>query len=201
VARRISLAVDDLAWRPASWTSGKGGFDLCHELLDSRVRSRRLDLPQVTLENVGQFDVVLYNGIFYHVLDPIRDLIEMSRIARYVVTVETYIDNLEYPRPVMNFFPGESMPPGLPQNGWGPNPLLMHALLGKLGFENVLEWPTPSQGSRRSIFIGFKPGHPFREFVERNRARAVARFADEVIGWRQIGRHVVKRLAAYARSR
>ncbi len=191
------LAVDDLAWRAASWTAGKAGFDLCHELLDSRIGSRRLDLPQVTVENVGQFDVVLYNGIFYHVLDPIRDLIEMSRIARCVLTVETFIDNLGYPRPVMNFFPGETMPPGLPQNGWGPNPLLVHALLRKLGFESVLEWPTPLQGSRRSIFVGFKPGHPFGKFVERNRDRAAPRYAEGVIGWRQIGKHVLRRLAAY----
>ena len=114
------LAVDELAWHPASWTGGKAGFDLCHEALESRVRSRRLDLPQVTLENVGPFDIVLYNGIVYHVLDPIRDLIEMSRIARYALTVETYIDNLEYPRPVMNFFPGEKMPVGLPQTAGVP---------------------------------------------------------------------------------
>jgi predicted SAM-dependent methyltransferase len=170
------LAVDDLAWRPATWTSGKVGFDLCHEALASAVRSRQLDLPQVTLESVGQFDIVLYNGIVYHVLDPIRDLIEMSRIARYVLTVETYIDNLDYPRPVMNFFPGEKMPAGLPQNGWGPNSLLMHALLAKLGFETVLEWPTPLQGTYRSIFIGFKPHHPFEDFVQRNRDRARPRF-------------------------
>jgi SAM-dependent methyltransferase len=170
------LAVDEPAWQPAIWTSGKAGFDLCHEALASTVRSRRLDLPQVTLENVGPFDIVLYNGIVYHVLDPIRDLIEMSRIARYALTVETYIDNLEYPRPVMNFFPGEHMPAGLPQNGWGSNSLLMHALLAKLGFETVLEWPTPFQGANRSIFIGFKPGHPFEDFVRRNREWAAPRF-------------------------
>ena len=170
------LAVDDPAWRPATWTSGKAGFDLCHEALASTVRSLMLDLPQVTLENVGQFDIVLYNGIFYHVLDPIRDLIEMSRIARHVLTVETYIDNLENHRPVMNFFPGEKMPAGLPQNGWGPNSLLMHALLAKLGFETVLEWPTPLQGAYRSIFIGFKPGCPFEDFVQRNLDRAAPRF-------------------------
>jgi len=213
------LAVDDLAWRPATWTSGKAGFDLCHAALSSSVRSLRLDLPQVTLENVGQFDVVLYNGIFYHVLDPIRDLIEMSQITRHVLTVETYIDNIDYPRPVMNFFPGEKMPPGLPQNGWGPNSLLMHALLAKLGFETVLEWPTPTQEAYRSIFIGLKPGHSFADFVQRNSRWAARRFVGvkepplatceqlprpeelaalpDVIGWRQIGRYFGRRLRAY----
>jgi tRNA (mo5U34)-methyltransferase len=212
------LAVDEFAWRPATWTSGKAGFELCHEALASTVRSRRLDLPQVTRENVGQFDIVLYNGIVYHVLDLIRDLIEMSRIARYVLTVETYIDNLDYPRPVMNFFPGENMPVGLPQNGWGPNPILMFALLAKLGFETVLEWPTPLHEDHRSIFIGLKPGHPFADFAQLNRDRTKPRFADapmplqsleqpsppdcaalapEVVGWKQIGRFVGRRLRAY----
>jgi SAM-dependent methyltransferase len=52
----------------------------------------------------------------------------------------------------------------------------VHALLGQLGFETVLEWPTPLQGANRSIFIGFRPGHPFEDFVRRNRERAAPRF-------------------------
>src|SRR5262249_27135405 len=122
--------------------------------------------------NVGQFDVVLFNGIVYHILDPIHALIEMSGIAREVLTVETWIDNVEVPRAVMNFFPAEEMPSGLPQNGWGPNPLLMHALLKHIGFETVLEWPTPSHEGQRSIFIGFKPGHRFGSYVREHIAKA-----------------------------
>ena len=101
----------------------------------------------------------------------------MSGIAREVLTVETWIDNLEVPRAVMNFFPAEEMPSWLPQNGWGPNPLLMHALLKRLGFETVLEWPTPTHENRRSIFIGFKPGHRFgdyvREHIDKARPRSM----------------------------
>jgi tRNA (mo5U34)-methyltransferase len=161
------LAVDYFAWR-AGGPGNRAAFDLCRGALDSRVRDAVLDLWQTTKETVGQFDVVLFNGIFYHILDPIHMLIEMSKIAREVLTVETWIDNLEVPRAVMNFFPAEEMPPGLPQNGWGPNPLLMHALLKRLGFETVLEWPTPTMESQRSIFIGFKPGHRFGDYVSQH---------------------------------
>jgi len=170
------LAVDHLSWGGGG-PGNRAAFDLCREALDSHVRDAVLELWQTTKENVGQFDVVLFNGIVYHILDPIHALIEMSGIAREVLTVETWIDNLEVPRAVMNFFPAEEMPSWLPQNGWGPNPLLMHALLKRLGFETVLEWPTPTHENRRSIFIGFKPGHRFgdyvREHIDKARPRSM----------------------------
>ena len=169
------LAVDDFVWRPGG-PGDRAAFDLAREALGSKVRDRVLDLPEVTQGHLGQFDIVLYNGIIYHVMDPVRDLINTAAIARHVLTIETWIDNLDIPRPVMNFFPGETPPPGAPQNGWGPNSLLMHALLGRIGFETVLEFPTPTLGHQRSIFLAFKPGHPFAEFVAKHAAQAQPRF-------------------------
>jgi tRNA (mo5U34)-methyltransferase len=117
------LAVDDLAWRP-NGPGDKTAFELARNALGSSVRDRQIDLPDVTVEEVGQFDVVLYNGIFYHVLDPIHQLIEMAKIARHMLTIETWIDNLDAPRGVMNFFPATQpplgSPRGYPRSGWGP---------------------------------------------------------------------------------
>jgi hypothetical protein len=136
-------------------------------------------LSDVTVGKLGQFDVVLYNGIFYHVVDPIHHLIELAKIARHMLTVETWIDNLDVPRAVMNFFPAEQTPPGHPKWGWGPNSLLMHALLKRIGFATVLEFPTPVidvHEARRSIFLAFQPGHPFADFVAQHADRAKPRF-------------------------
>jgi tRNA (mo5U34)-methyltransferase len=168
------LAVDQYVWR-AGGPGNRAAFDLCREVLDSHVKDKIIDVPRTTKENVGEFDIVLFNGIVYHILDPIHALINMSKIAREVLTVETWIDNIEVPRAVMNFFPAEEMPLGHPQNGWGPNSLLMHALLKRIGFETVLEWPTPTHESQRSIFLGFKPGHRFGSYVKQHIDKAQPR--------------------------
>jgi tRNA (mo5U34)-methyltransferase len=157
------MAVDDYCWgSSADYT--KAGFDLVHTLLGSRVRSKRIDIPDTNVEQLGQFDIVLFNGIVYHILDPIAGLQQAAQIARKMLTVETFLDNQENPRPVMVFYPGETHPPGHPQNGWGPNSLCMRALLRSLGFETVLEFQTPGIVNR-GIFLAFQPGHGFPDFV------------------------------------
>ena len=57
------LAVDDLAWRPASWTSGRVGFELCHEALGSKVRTRTLDLARC---DPGERRSVRYRPVQWH---------------------------------------------------------------------------------------------------------------------------------------
>lgn len=172
------LAVDDYVWRPDG-PGDRRAFEIARAALGSRVRDRVLDLPQTTLEEVGPFDIVLYNGIVYHALDPVHDLIETARIARHVLSVETWIDNLDTPRAVMNYFGAEPQPPGYPTTGWGPNSLLMHALLRRIGFETVLEFATPGLEAMRSIFLAFKPGHPFGDFVAAHAEQARPRFTGE----------------------
>jgi tRNA (mo5U34)-methyltransferase len=155
------LAVDWFCWGGPG-VGKREAFLLARELLGSKVEDRILDIPDTTVENVGKFDVVLFNGIFYHIIDPIHALLEMSRIAKRVLVVETHVDNLDNPRPVMVFYPGEKAPSGHPQNGWGPNPPMMTALLKRLGFETVIEvpdYPPNHVGPARSTFLAFKPGH------------------------------------------
>ncbi len=172
------LAVDDFVWRPDG-PGDRRAFEIAREALGSRVRDRVLDLPQTTLEQVGPFDIVLYNGIVYHALDPVHDLIETARIARHALTVETWIANLDTPRAVMNYFGAEPQPNGYPTTGWGPNSLLMHALLKRIGFETVLEFATPGLEAMRSIFLAFKPGHPFGDFVAGHAEQARPRFTGD----------------------
>jgi len=169
------LAVDHFVWQ-RDGQGKRAAIDLCRQALGSKVRIRDLDLYDTTRENVGEFDVVIFGGIIYHIIDPVHALLQMHDIARRALIVETWIDNLDCQRAVMNFFPAETMSEGAPQNGWGPNSLLMHALLRRIGFETVLEWPTPFHEAQRSIFLAFKPGHCFGQFVARNQDRATPRF-------------------------
>jgi hypothetical protein len=104
----------------------------------------------------------------------------MSRIATKILIVETVIDCLDYTRAAMVFYPADnSALEDAPENGWGPSPRLMHALLKRLGFETVLEFETPGAGIGRSIFMGFKPGHGYDRFVAEHAEFAKPRFLGE----------------------
>jgi len=199
------LAADKFCW---TGPTAKAGFDLAHEALASRVESSVLDIDETTAANVGHFDIVLFNGIVYHIVDPIHAIIEMSKIATGMLSVETFMDMSETDRPCMVFYRGETAKPGFPQNGWGVNSHLMRALLGYLGFETILEFPTPDAPTQRSIFLAFKPGHPFKAFVERHRAfdrpplvamqpqrsEPLAPPLADIIGWGEISRLAARRL-------
>jgi len=72
-------------------------------------------------ENLGQFDIALFNSIIYHILDPMQAVLNMARIAKHVLTIETHMDLAEPSKPAMVFYRGEKAAPGFPQNGWGVN--------------------------------------------------------------------------------
>jgi tRNA (mo5U34)-methyltransferase len=146
------LAVDRFCWDGGGWGS-KRAFDFARMARQSRVESRVLDLDETTVQNVGEFDVVLFAGIIYHVPEPIGVLRQLAAICRRRLIVETLVDELANPRPVMVFYPGEERPPAF---GWGPNPLLMHAMLRHLGFGEVGEIATPDSPHNRRIFIASK---------------------------------------------
>jgi tRNA (mo5U34)-methyltransferase len=168
------LAVDKFCWGGGG-EGKRAAFELAREALGSRVEDLIIDIPETTIEKVGQFDVVLFNGILYHIKDPLHALADMAKIARHVLSVETFMDLKDVSRPAMVFYPGETAEPGFPRNGWGINSSLGHALLRSLGFESVLEFPTPENPEHRSIFLAFKPGHPYAEFVQSNQAFAKPR--------------------------
>lgn len=161
------LAVDKFCWGGGG-SGNRAAFELAREALGSSVEDKIIDIDETNVENVGPFDIVLFNGIVYHIKDPLHAIAQAAKIARHVLSVETYLDMLESPRPSMVFFPGDTTNPHGPQNGWGMNSSLGHALLKSLGFETVLEFPTPDAPSRRSIFLAFKTGHPYSDFVRKH---------------------------------
>jgi tRNA (mo5U34)-methyltransferase len=68
---------------------GKKGFDLAHSYLDSRVEAIVDDFMQMDLETLGSFDVVLYFGVLYHMVNPIEALKRVRLVTRQVAVIET----------------------------------------------------------------------------------------------------------------
>ena len=60
-------------FRPES-TPGRRGFDLAKEVLASRVEPVVGDFMETGPDDIGQFDVVLFLGVLYHVREPLSAL-------------------------------------------------------------------------------------------------------------------------------
>lgn len=65
IAARV-LATDHFIWE----RMGHGGFDLAHEVLQSRVESKTIRVEDLSPETVGVFDGALFLGVLYHAQNP-----------------------------------------------------------------------------------------------------------------------------------
>jgi tRNA (mo5U34)-methyltransferase len=147
------LATDHHCWSPE--INGRATFDLARAALDLEIEALDIDVPDLTPDRIGQFDVVLFLGVFYHLVDPIRALQNLAALTREVAVVETHLDLHGLERPAMVFYPGTELNND-PTNWWGPNRQCVEALLRLVGFERVVYQPHPLVKGARGIFHAYK---------------------------------------------
>ena len=144
------LATDHFIWTQLS----RETFNIARSALNLDVEALDIDVPDLSPDRVGMFDVVLFFGVFYHLFDPIAGLATAAKLAREVLIVETHVDLLDTHRPAMVFFPGSELNNDS-TNWWGPNPELMIALLKGLGFAKVdAAWSL--KHGRRAVFHAWR---------------------------------------------
>jgi tRNA (mo5U34)-methyltransferase len=133
------VAVDPACWREPAWGPKGWGtrqpFDFARSTLGSSVQDLDIDLADISPESVGEFDLVLFLGLFYHLPDPWLILRRAASVCRRLMIVETHADLQDLWRPAMAFYPGEVE--GDPSNWWGPNAPLLEAMLSHEGFGRV----------------------------------------------------------------
>ena len=151
-AERV-LATDHYCWSPE--INGRATFELARTALKLDVEGLDVDVPDLTPERVGQFDVVLFLGVFYHLVDPIRALQNLAAVTKEVAVIETHLDLRMIDRPAMVFYPGTELNDD-PTNWWGPNRQCVEALLKLVGFERVVYQPHPQVKDARGIFHAYK---------------------------------------------
>lgn len=112
------------------------GFAVASELLGSRVTYRQGNLYELTVEELGTFDLVLFLGLLYHLPDPLGALRVARNLTRRWMYLETLVldfgpemDEL----PMMRFFAGSTWA-GDPTNYWGPNVRCVEEMLGETEF-------------------------------------------------------------------
>ncbi|MGD0530980.1 MAG: hypothetical protein ABSA62_01540 [Methyloceanibacter sp.] len=117
-------------------------FDLVHERLEPALEVQDIDIYDISPSTVGTFDFVLFTGVLYYARHPLLALERAASVCTDVLVVETDLDAISVPRPVMVFYPGAELKQD-PSNWWGPNWLCVEALLRDLGFKTIAFTPTP----------------------------------------------------------
>jgi tRNA (mo5U34)-methyltransferase len=131
---------------------GKRGFDLAHGVRHSRVETLVADYMTMNLDAVGQFDVVLYLGVLYHMENPLAALRRVRELTREVAVIETEavaIGGFER-TPMSEFFPPGAKLSDDPTNFWAPNAACLAGLCEAAGFARVdLLTPPPAAAHGR----------------------------------------------------
>jgi len=133
----------------------KTGFKVAAELLNSKVNYIHDNIYNISREKYGQFDIVLFLGLLYHLPDPMLALSIIRSVCRSTLYLESYVtdnafllpDGSAVPInsiskhlldiPVMQFFPKDSAYNDY-ANYWGPNLKCLELMLIENNFE-VLE--------------------------------------------------------------
>lgn len=129
------LAADYFAWHGNNW-SDKSGFELARHALRSRVEDVDVDVMDLSPERVGEFDLVLFLGVLYHLRHPLLALERVATVTRDQLILETHVDLTWLRRPAMAFYPGQELAWD-PTNWWGPNPAAVIGMLHAVGFKRV----------------------------------------------------------------
>ena len=94
--------------------------------------------PEVDLDALGTFDVVLFLGVLYHLTDPFGALRRLALVTDEVAVIETA--GVEAPgnddQPAFMFFPNDELL-GDPTNWWAPNEAGLVARGHAAGFSRV----------------------------------------------------------------
>jgi tRNA (mo5U34)-methyltransferase len=128
------LATDSYSWGGGGWGT-KAGFDLARRPMGSRVESRVIDVLELSPDNVGTFDVVLFLGVLYHMRHPMLALETVFGVTREMAVVETHAV-LRSGDPALTFYRGGELD-GDETNWFGPNPRAVEEMLRAVGFSRV----------------------------------------------------------------
>tara|TARA_R110000751_G_scaffold98937_1_gene192262 strand:+ start:69 stop:794 length:726 start_codon:yes stop_codon:yes gene_type:complete len=134
-AKRV-LATDYCCWaEEAKYWGTQDGFNLAYDIIGSKIESKKIDVPDISIETVGKFDVVLFLGVFYHLPNPILGLQRAAEVTGDTLVIETAYEKTEGGA-LLELFPKNLR--GDPTNYWSPNiKCLKFLLIEFLGFKKV----------------------------------------------------------------
>lgn len=137
----VAMDVWNTTTEPGSGGYGWDNFQFAHAALESHVMPENRNVYELD-ENMGEFDLILFLEVLYHLQDPLRGL----RCVRSVlapdgfVCLETWIDAEWIGEPAAIFYPGAELNND-PTNWWGPNIKCVQSMAVAAGFKSAeLVW-------------------------------------------------------------
>ena len=124
-------------WRPDT-LPGRASFEMAHRMRNSTVEPVVGDFMTMDLESLGQFDVVLFLGVLYHLREPFEALQRLATVARGMAVVETVcavIPGMSH-HALAEFFEADELNHD-PTNWWAPNRRGLMAMARAAGFTRV----------------------------------------------------------------
>jgi tRNA (mo5U34)-methyltransferase len=165
------VAADYYSWHGTGWGS-KAGFELARGALGSKVEDLDIDVMDLSPERVGQFDVVFFLGVLYHLRHPLLALERIASVTRTLLIVETVVDMVGIGRPAVAFYPGRELN-GDPTNWWAPNLPALHGMLRDVGFaevRTVTPAPTAIYRAARAVSHRMRGKNSLAEAYRQDRA-------------------------------
>jgi tRNA (mo5U34)-methyltransferase len=100
------LAIDTYAW---DTPHGMDGFLAAREILGSKVEYKRIDVHDISPEEIGKFDLVLFLGVLYHLRNPLIGLERIASITKKLLICETHVllPFIHERHALIPFFPGD----------------------------------------------------------------------------------------------
>jgi len=129
------LATDHFCWSGPGWGT-KAGFDYAHARYGSRVETREMNVQDMSAENPGVFDTVMFLGVLYHLKDPLAALEHAASVTGETLVVETVTAFDPFPWKLAGYFEGDEYN-GDPTNFWAPNRRCLEAMLRDVGFKRI----------------------------------------------------------------
>lgn len=137
------VAIDSFAWDHY----GKDGFLLAHQVLRSKVEHRHMTAEEIDSAVLGQFDLVLFLGVFYHLRSPISVLERLRGVTAGTLICETHalVPAFHESYPLVSFFPGDGYELGLAHEFCAiPTMEALTQMLRAAGFDRIDVKHTPS---------------------------------------------------------
>jgi tRNA (mo5U34)-methyltransferase len=117
---------------------GRRGFEFAAAALDSKVEPVVADFQTVDLDDLGQFDVVLYLGVLYHMKEPLTCLERLRAVTKEVAVIETeavHLQGLDH-EVLLQFHAGSTLRTDF-GNWYVPTIAALHNLCRAAGFSEV----------------------------------------------------------------
>jgi tRNA (mo5U34)-methyltransferase len=103
------LATDHFVRTDPKNIGSRESFELGRKYLAPNVEVLDIDIPELTPERIGTFDIVLFCGVFYHLRNPFLALEQIARLVKRTLIVETHLDALDINRPAMILYPANEL--------------------------------------------------------------------------------------------